>query len=70
MKRIQAKKDKIGTYEIDKTCLSSFDDKILVLHDGVHTLAYFHIDCIKNVIRIKIKIKIKIIIIIKTNNEK
>ena len=27
MKRIQAKKHKIGTYEIDKTSLSCFDDK-------------------------------------------
>ena len=26
MKRIQAKKHKIGTYEIDKTSLSCFDD--------------------------------------------
>ena len=27
MKRIQAKKHKVGTYEIDKTSLSCFDDK-------------------------------------------
>ena len=27
MKRIQAKKHKIGTYEIDKISLSCFDDK-------------------------------------------
>ena len=44
MKRIQAKKHKIGTYEIDKISLSSFDDKIYVLDDGVYTLAYFHKD--------------------------
>ena len=44
MKRIQAKKHKIGTYEIDKTSLSCFDDKRQVLDDGVHTLAYFHKD--------------------------
>ena len=45
MKRIQAKKHKIGTYEIDKISLSSFDDKRYVLDDGNHTLAYFHKDC-------------------------
>ena len=44
MKRIQAKKHKIGNYEIDKTYLSCFDDKRYVLDDGVHTLAYFHKD--------------------------
>ena len=42
MKRIQAKKHKTGTYEIDKISLSCFDDKRQVLDDGVHTLAYFH----------------------------
>ena len=44
MKRIQAKKHKRGTYEIDKISLSFFDDKRKVLDDGVHTLAYFHKD--------------------------
>ena len=38
MKRIQAKKHKIGTYEIDKTSLSSFDDKRYVLDDGFYTV--------------------------------
>ena len=47
MKRIQAKKHKIGTYEIDKISSSCFDDKIFVLDDGVHTLAYFYKDCNK-----------------------
>ena len=47
MKRIQAKKDKIGTCEIDKISLSCFDDKRYVLDDGVNTLAYFHKDCNK-----------------------
>ena len=41
VKIIQAKKRKIGTYEIDKISLSSFDDKRQALDDGVHTLAYF-----------------------------
>ena len=44
VKKIQAKKHKIGTYEIDKISLSCFDDKRQVLDDGVHTLAYFHKD--------------------------
>ena len=47
MKRIQAKKHKIGTYEIDKKSLSCFEDKRFVLDNGVHTLAYFHKDCNK-----------------------
>ena len=47
MKRIQAKKHKIGTYEIDKIPLSCFDDKRYVLDDGVNTLAYFHKNCNK-----------------------
>ena len=42
MKRIQAKKHKIGIYEIDKISLSCFDDKRYVLDDGVNTLAYFY----------------------------
>ena len=53
MKRIQAKKHKIGTYEIDKISLSCFDDKRFVLDNGVHTLAYFHKDCNINIIMIK-----------------
>ena len=47
MKRIQAKKHKIGTYEIDKISLSCFDYKRYVLDDGVNNLAYFHKDCNK-----------------------
>ena len=42
MKRIQNKKHKIGTYEIDKISLSCFDDKRFVLDDGIQTLPYFH----------------------------
>ena len=41
MRRIQSKKHKLGTYEIDKISLSCFDDKRYVLDDGIHTLAYF-----------------------------
>ena len=47
MKSIQAKKHKIGTYEIDKISLSCFDDKTFVLDDGVNISAYFHKDCSK-----------------------
>ena len=39
MKRIQSKKHKIGTYEINKMSLSCFDDKRFILDDGIHTLA-------------------------------
>ena len=46
MKRIQATKHKIGTYEIDKMSLSCFDDKRFVLDDEIHTLAYFHRDSV------------------------
>ena len=42
MKRIQGKKHKLGTYEIDKTSLSCFDDKRYVLDDGIYALSYFH----------------------------
>ena len=42
MKRIQSKKHKLGTYEIDKISLSCFDDQRYLLDDGVYTLAYFH----------------------------
>ena len=40
MKRIQSKKHRLGTYEIDKISLSCFDNKRYVLHDGIRTLAY------------------------------
>ena len=42
MKRIQSKKHKLGTNEIDKISLSRFDNKRYVLDDGIHTLSYFH----------------------------
>ena len=47
MKRIQSKKHKIGTYEINKISLSCFDDKRFILDDGIHTLACFHKECKK-----------------------
>ena len=39
MKRIQTKKHKIGTYEIDKISLSCFDVKRYISDDGVNTLS-------------------------------
>ena len=45
MRRIQSKKHKIGTYEINKISLSCFVNKRFILDDGTHTLPYFHEDC-------------------------
>ena len=47
IKRIQSKLHRIGTYNVCRISLSSFDDKRYLLDDGVITLAYFHKD-IKN----------------------
>ena len=47
MRRIQSKKHKIGTYEVNKILLSCFDDERFVLDDGIYTLAYFHKNCKK-----------------------
>ena len=44
MRRIQSKKHKMGTYEINKVSLLCFDDKRFVLNNGIHTLAHFHKD--------------------------
>ena len=46
MKRIQSKKHKLGTYEIDKISLSCFGDKRFVLDDRIRTLAYFRKDSV------------------------
>ena len=48
MKRIQTKKHKIGTHEINKISLLCFDDKRFVSDDGIHKLAHFHKD-LKNI---------------------
>ena len=42
MKRIQSKKHKLGTYDIDKISLSCFDNKRYLLDDRIYTLSYFH----------------------------
>ena len=44
IKRIQCKKHKLGTYEINKIYFSCFFDKRYVLDDRIRTLAYFHKD--------------------------
>ena len=44
MKRIQSKKHKLGTYEINEISLPCFDDKRFVLNDEIHTFAYFRKD--------------------------
>ena len=48
MKRIQSKKHKLGTYEIDKISLSCFDNKRYVLDDGIYTLSYFQTNSVKS----------------------
>ena len=53
MKRIQSKKHKLGTYEIDKVTLSCFHNKIYVLDDRIRSLAYFHKDSITSCKEIK-----------------
>ena len=58
MKRIQSKKHKLGTYEIDKISLSCFDNKRYVVDDGIHTLSY----CPKIVSKVVILKKIMIIL--------
>ena len=42
MRKIQGKKHKMGTYEINKMSLCVFDDKRFVLDNAIHTLSYFH----------------------------
>ena len=44
MRRIQSKKHKLGTYEINKISLSCFDDKWYVQDDSINTFAYFDKD--------------------------
>ena len=51
MKRIQSKKHKLGTSEINKKSLSCFDDKRFVLNDGIHTIAYFHRELKKQILK-------------------
>ena len=48
MKRIQSRKHKLGTYEIDKISLSCLDNKRYVLDDGIYTSSYFHKNSVKS----------------------
>ena len=48
MKRIQSKLHKIGTYEVCKISLSSFNDNRYILNDDINSLAYFHKDILQN----------------------
>ena len=57
MKRIQGKKHKIGTYEINKISVLCFDDKRFALDDGIHTFAYFHKDLKYRFLQMIIKTK-------------
>ena len=41
MKRMQSNLHNVGTYDINKISLSSFDDKRYILDDGINILAYF-----------------------------
>ena len=44
IRRIQRKKHRLGTYEINKISLSCFDGKRYVQDDSTNTFAYFHKD--------------------------
>ena len=46
MKRIQAKKHRLGTYDVCKMSLSYFDDKRYILDDGIKSLACGHKDIV------------------------
>ena len=46
MLRIQGKRHKLGTYEINKPSLPCFDGKKYVLDDRIRTLAHFHKDSV------------------------
>ena len=63
MKKIQSKKHKLGTYDIDKISLSCFHNKRYVLDDGIHTLSYFHKNSVKSCNFKKIEIILLMIII-------
>ena len=39
---LRSQKQQIKTIEVTKKCLSTFDDKLYILSDGITTLAYGH----------------------------
>ena len=71
IKRIQAKKYKVGTYEIDKRSLSCFANKRYVLDDEIHLHAYFHKNSVtsskkfKKIVIIEKDCKTKIMLVIR-----
>ena len=72
MKRIQSKKHKLGTQEIEKISLSYFDDKRYVLDDRIRTLIFIkivsqYVKRLKKIVTKKIVIK-KIVIIKKDHD--
>ena len=42
MKGIQSNLHNVVTNNMNKICLSCFDDERYILDDGINTLAYFH----------------------------
>ena len=57
MRRIQAKKHKLGTYEIDNVSLSCFDDKRSLSKNDIHTRDYFHKRLFKKMKKVLLKKK-------------
>ena len=53
MRRIQSKKHKLETYEINKISLSCFDEKRYVVDDEILTMAYFRKDSVTGCKEIK-----------------
>ena len=50
MNRIQSKNDKIETYELNKTSLLCFDDKIHILNKGYDGLALCYLRYLQNTV--------------------
>ena len=62
MKRMQSRKHKLGTYEIDKISQSCFDDKRYLLDDRIRRILIF-IKIVSQVVKRLKKIAIKKILI-------
>ena len=68
MRRIQRKKHRLGTYEINKISLSCFDGKRYVQDDSTNTFAYFHKDIYETFKR-KIQSQVKAHSQVNTNSQ-
>ena len=68
MKRIQSRKHKLGTYEIDKISLSCFDDKRYLSDDRIRRILIF-IKIVSQVVKRLKKIAIKKILINKIEKD-